>query len=95
MVTVSKPTPSDPAVELPSFGLLDLGAGAKFNLNKTQSFKFRVNVNNVLDKTYIAESRTNKVADANAANNWNGINKSNEVYFGFGRTWNASVSFIF
>ena len=95
LVTVSKPTPSDPAVELPSFGLLDLGAGAKFNLNKTQSFKFRVNVNNVLDKTYIAESRTNKVADANAANNWNGINKSNEVYFGFGRTWNASVSFIF
>lgn len=95
LVTVAKPTPSDPAVELPSFGLLDLGAGAKFNLNKTQSFKFRVNVNNVLDKTYIAESRTNKVADANAANNWNGINKSNEVYFGFGRTWNASVSFIF
>ena len=95
LVTVAKPTPSDPAVELPSFGLLDLGAGAKFNLNKTQSFKFRVNVNNVLDKTYIAESRTNKVADTNAANNWNGINKSNEVYFGFGRTWNASVSFIF
>jgi hypothetical protein len=52
-------------------------------------------VNNVLDKTYIAESRTNKAADANDANNWNGINKSNEVFFGFGRTWNASVSFLF
>lgn len=95
LVTATKPTPSDPAVELPSFGLLDLGAGAKFNLNATQSFKFRVNVNNVLDKTYIAESRTNKAADPNAANNWNGINKTNEVFFGFGRTWNASVSFIF
>ncbi|QDP85508.1 TonB-dependent receptor [Chryseobacterium sp. SNU WT5] len=95
LVTAAKPTPSDPAVELPSFGLLDLGAGARFKLNNTQSFKFRVNVNNVLDTTYIAESRTNKAADANAANNWNGINKSNEVFFGFGRTWNASVSFIF
>ena len=95
LVTAAKPTPSDPAVELPSFGLLDLGAGASFKLNDTQSFKFRVNVNNVLDTTYIAESRTNKAADANAANNWNGINKQNEVFFGFGRTWNASVSFIF
>lgn len=83
------------AVELPSYGLLDLGAGFKWALNQTQAFKFRVNVNNVLDKVYIAESRTNKPADANPANNWNGINKSNEVFFGFGRTWNASVSFNF
>lgn len=95
LITATKPTPSDPAVELPSFGLLDLGAGARFKLNATQSFKFRVNVNNVLDKTYIAESRTNKAADPNEANNWNGINKTNEVFFGFGRTWNASVSFLF
>ncbi|SFI93205.1 Outer membrane receptor proteins, mostly Fe transport [Kaistella treverensis] len=95
LITASKPTPSDPAVELPSYGLLDLGAGARFKLNDTQSFKLRFNVNNVLDKTYIAESRTNKAADANSANNWNGINKANEVFFGFGRTWNASVSFLF
>ena len=95
LVTAAKPTPSDPAVELPSYGLLDLGAGARFKLNATQSFKFRVNVNNVLDTTYIAESRTNKVADPNEAKNWNGINRTNEVFFGFGRTWNASVSFLF
>ena len=95
LITASKPTPSDPAVELPSYGLVDLGAGARFKLNDTQSFKLRLNVNNVFDKTYIAESRTNKAADANPANNWNGINKANEVFFGFGRTWNASVSFLF
>lgn len=83
------------AVKLPSYGLLDLGAGAKWNINATQAFKFRVNVNNVLDKVYIAESRTNKPADANEANNWKGINKANEVFFGFGRTWNASVTFNF
>lgn len=83
------------AVKLPSYGLLDLGAGARWNINATQAFKFRVNVNNVLDKVYIAESRTNKPADANEANNWKGINKANEVFFGFGRTWNASVTFNF
>ena len=75
--------------------MVDLGAGFKWNLGNAQGLKFRVNVNNVLDKTYIAESRTNIAADANAANNWNGINKKNEVYFGFGRTWNASVAYTF
>ena len=83
------------AVKLPDYGLVDLGAGFKWNLGNAQGLKFRVNVNNVLDKTYIAESRTNIAADANAANNWNGINKKNEVYFGFGRTWNASVAYTF
>ncbi len=83
------------AVKLPAYGLLDLGAGFRWNLNDTQAFRFRVNVNNVLDTTYIAESRTNRPADTNAANNWNGINRNNEVYFGFGRTWNASVTFNF
>lgn len=95
LITAAKPNPSDPAVKLPSYGLVDLGAGFKWNLNKTQAFKFRVNVNNVFDTVYIAESRTNKAADANTANNWNGINKTNEVFFGFGRTWNTSVTFNF
>lgn len=83
------------AVNLPSYGLLDLGAGLKYAFTNGQALKFRVNVNNVLDTTYIAESRTNKPADAVEANNWNGINKANEVFFGFGRTWNASVTFNF
>ncbi len=95
LVTAAQPNPSDPAVELPSYGLLDLGIGANFKLNRDQAFKLRFNVNNVLDKVYIAESRTNKAADTNPANNWKGVNKANEVFFGFGRTWNASVSFLF
>lgn len=83
------------AIKLPDYGLVDLGASFKWNITNAQALKFRVNVNNLLDKTYIAESRTNIAADANSANNWNGINKNNEVYFGFGRTWNASVSYTF
>lgn len=30
-----------------------------------------------------------------AAGNWNGINQQNQVYFGFGRTWSATLSFNF
>ncbi len=83
------------AIKLPSYGLLDLGVGTRFALGNNQFLKLRANVNNVLDTVYIAESRTNKIADANEANNWKGINKSNEVFFGFGRTWNATVTFNF
>ena len=84
-----------PAVKLPSFGLLDLGLTLSTKTNVGKSLSFRLNVNNVLDETYIYDMRTNIAADANAANNWNGINKNNQVYFGFGRTWNASISYKF
>ena len=84
-----------PAVKLPSFGLLDLGLTLSTKTNVGKSLSFRFNVNNVLDETYISDMRTNIAADANAANNWNGINKNNQVYFGFGRTWNASISYKF
>lgn len=83
------------AVKLPSYGLADLGATFKWIFANRQGLKLRVNVNNLFDTTYIAESRTNIAADSNAANNWKGINKNNEVYFGFGRTWNASVAYTF
>lgn len=64
----------------------DLGLTLSTKTNVGKSLSFRFNVNNVLDETYISDMRTNIAADANAANNWNGINKNNQVYFGFGRT---------
>ena len=84
-----------PAVKLPSFGLLDLGLTLSTKTNVGKSLSFRLNVNNVLDETYISDMRTNTAADANEANNWNGLNKKNQVYFGFGRTCNASISYKF
>jgi outer membrane receptor protein involved in Fe transport len=97
-------------LELPSYGLLD--AGFTFNMpfgkGSTDSLNFRLNVNNVLDEVYIAESRTNIFADDNiissnpslgtyASNNklYNGIATANNVYFGFGRTWNLGISYNF
>ncbi|UII81837.1 TonB-dependent receptor plug domain-containing protein [Flagellimonas sp. CMM7] len=81
------------ALKLPSFGLLD--AGLFFSMpfaSKTMSF--RLNVNNVLDTTYIAESDTNRFVE-DGDDTFKGINTSNRVFFGFGRTWNASVRFNF
>ncbi|WP_018675130.1 TonB-dependent receptor [Riemerella columbina] len=90
------PTKGGEPIKLPSFGLVDMGATYTLKLNNSQTFTFRGNVNNVFDKVYISDMYTNYEADAkNPANNWKGINKANAVYFGFGRTWNASVSFTF
>lgn len=102
-------------IRLPGYGLLDLGVTLKYKLNDKQGFMLRVNVNNVLDRTYIAEARTNTptnltqndfvnnngTPNTNAYNNYlsqgtyRGIHQSNQVYFGFGRTWNTTLTFNF
>ena len=81
------------AVKLPSFGLVDAGVTTNFKLFGNQT-SLRVNVNNVLDTTYIAESNSNIHATA-TSDTWNGIDTRNSVWFGFGRTWNASLKYRF
>ncbi|WP_264525612.1 TonB-dependent receptor [Flavobacterium sp. N502536] len=102
------------ALQLPSYGLLDAGFSYKMLVgkDKDKSVNFRLNVNNVLDKLYIAESRTNTFADDNlpvatgqpagskgtyASNGmlYNGVANVNQVFFGFGRTWNFSLRYDF
>jgi outer membrane cobalamin receptor len=102
------------ALELPSYGLMDAGFSYKMLVgkDKDKSVNFRLNVNNVLDKTYIAESRTNFFADDNlpvaqgqpagskgtyASNGqlYEGVATANQVYFGFGRTWNFALRYDF
>ncbi len=81
--------------ELPSFGLLDLGASYGLNIGENR-LGFRVNVNNVTDNIYISESNTNILPGARESDTtYDGINTRNNVFFGWGRTWNASVRFQF
>jgi outer membrane cobalamin receptor len=77
------------ALQLPSYGLADLGA--TLYLGKLSA---RVNINNLFDTVYIAESETNIHADA-SSQTWNGVDVRNSVWFGFGRTWNASLKYRF
>ncbi len=81
------------ALKLPSFGLLDVGAGYKFDFNDT-SLSLRINVNNVTDEIYISEADTNRLAGPGDTT-YDGINTSNRVFFGWGRTWNASLRYSF
>ncbi|TRO67254.1 TonB-dependent receptor [Christiangramia sabulilitoris] len=81
------------ALELPSFGLLDVGAGYRLDFTDT-SLSFRVNVNNVTDKIYISEADTNRFASPGDPT-YDGINTSNRVFFGWGRTWNLMLRYNF
>lgn len=86
--------PDNPgALQLPSYGLVDLGATVNFALGGNTS-SFRLNVNNLFDTVYIAESNTNIHAD-DASNTWNGIDDTNFVWYGFGTTWNATLRINF
>ena len=96
-------------LELPSYGLMDAGFSYKMLVgkNKDRSLNFRLNVNNVLDKIYIAESRTNIFADdfisgtsgstyaSTLGRTYNGVADANQVFFGFGRTWNFTLRYNF
>ena len=78
------------ALKLPSYGLVDLGLTARFG-----KFTLRGNVNNLLNTTYIAESNSNIHVGDDTVDTWNGIDVRNSVWFGFGRTWNASLKYNF
>lgn len=103
------------ALRLPSFNLFDLNASYKLPLTDKQSITFSVNVDNVLDTYYIAESYDNKHAktladfkddatkgtaqkqfdDYQNNNLYKGVDTSNRVYFGFGRTWSFGLRYTF
>lgn len=87
------------AMELPSFNLFDLGMTytMKVGKDKSNSVVIRANVNNVFDTVYIAEGNTSKrVGDkGTTGKTWKGVDTSNQVWFGAGRTWNVALRYNF
>jgi outer membrane receptor protein involved in Fe transport len=99
------------SLELPSYGLVDAGFSYKLLVgrDKANSVNFRLNVNNVFDTVYIAEAKTNIFATDNISSTnpllgtyattnggtYKGVATANQVYFGFGRTWNFSLRYNF
>ncbi|MCF6349909.1 MAG: TonB-dependent receptor [Flavobacteriaceae bacterium] len=84
------------SLKLPGYALMDAGVSYKLNLENSSFINFRLNINNLANTDYIAESATNYFpGDRGNDETYLGINTSNKVFFGFGRTWNASVRFNF
>lgn len=95
-------------VKLPSYNLVDLGASYTWHFKNTDALKLRVNVFNVFNTYYISELNSNIQAtdkiDSRNANSqtyeqagrtWKGIADANNGFYGFGRTWSATISYKF
>ncbi len=82
-------------IELPSYGLFDLNLAYALPLDNGHLIRFVGNLYNVFDELYISKARTSIEADENEENNWEGINKENQVTFGKGRTWNFTMKYSF
>lgn len=78
------------ALELPSYGLLDLGVSYKIKI-KRFGIKIRFNMNNVLDTKYVAEADNNYAPNTN----YDTLLRGARGFYGFGRTWNVSLKFTF
>lgn len=86
-------TPDNPgALELPTYNLFDLGLDYTFDFGGSNLFA-RLNVNNLFDTVYIAESNTN--FQGTGATLYKDIDDTNYVWFGFGTTWNFSLRYNF
>jgi outer membrane receptor protein involved in Fe transport len=86
------------AWQLPSYGLVDAMLSYTFKLEQKR-VTLRLNVDNLFDKEYIAESvddtKYNPADTTDFEIGKNGSGKRNRVYMGFGRTWTigAKVNF--
>lgn len=81
------------AIQLPAYNVVDLGLTYNMELFSNR-LQLRVNVNNVLDEEYISQANTNIHAES-GDRTWNGVNVANEVYFGYGTTYNVGLKYSF
>ncbi len=92
-------TPEDNAlgsIKLPGNSLIDAGISYKLKLNNDKmKVNFRLNVNNLANQLYISDAFTNTHVSGSTTSTFKGVDTRNRVYFGYGRTWNASVRFNF
>ncbi|PTX60192.1 TonB-dependent receptor-like protein [Kordia periserrulae] len=84
------------SLQLPAYNLFDGGMSFKWLVGeeKDKTINFRLNINNLFNTTYIAESQTNIFANP-GDDTYDGINTANKAFFGFGRTWNFSIRYDF
>lgn len=83
------------SLRAPSYNLTDVGASYTFNLKNGTRFVITGNVYNLFDTTYISDLRSSIFVSDKTKGVYKGLDTANNVYFGFGRTWAASLSYRF
>jgi outer membrane receptor protein involved in Fe transport len=83
------------SLKLPGHTLANAGVTYKFDVTEKIKARFRLNVNNVFDTVYISDGYSNIHVNGSTTGTYQGIDVKNNVYFGYGRSWNASMKFSF
>ena len=83
------------SLKAPSYNLTDVGASYTFNLKNGNRLIITGNVYNLFDTTYISDLRSSVFVTEKTKGTYKGLDTANSVYFGFGRTWAASLSYRF
>ncbi len=83
------------SLKAPSYNLTDVGASYTFNLKNGNRLIITGNVYNLFDTTYISDLRSSVFVSDKTKGTYKGLDTANSVYFGFGRTWAASLSYRF
>ena len=86
-------TDGDMAMKLPSYELFDFGASYNLSIAGKKVY-LRLNVNNIFDNHYLAESSTNYLTNPGDPT-YLGVNSNNRVFPGWGRTWNLGFTYRF
>ena len=86
-------TDGDMAMKLPSYELFDFGASYNLSIAGKKVY-LRLNVNNIFDTHYLAESSTNYLTNPGDPT-YLGVNSNNRVFPGWGRTWNLGFTYRF
>ena len=83
-------------LKVPSYHIVDMGLSYKMFVNNG-TLDVRLNINNVMDNTYISELRSAIEAGSVDGNGvlYDGIDTANQGYFGLGRTWNVGLRYNF
>jgi outer membrane receptor protein involved in Fe transport len=80
-------------MQIPAYELFDFGTSYNLSIGGEKVY-VRLNVNNIFDTHYIAESSTNILANAGDPT-WLGVHELNKVFPGWGRTWNLGFTYRF
>ena len=86
-------TDGDMAMKIPSYELFDFGSSYNLSIAGEKVY-VRLNVNNIFDNHYIAESSDNIVANPGDPT-YLGVHTGNRAFPGWGRTWNLGFSYRF
>jgi len=94
-IITSTNTPVANSLKAPSYNLTDIGASYTINVKNGSKFILTGNVYNLFDTVYISDLRSSIFVTSKTKGVYKGLDTANSVYFGFGRTWAASVSYRF